>query len=83
MNDEFVNDVLRDMLAYLDNGQAEQLRRVLKHNLSEYELQRNDSIATESANTENARLICAFLSAKRIELRKITYLLPKDNRNHG
>ena len=30
MNDEFVNDVLRDMLAYLDNGQAEQLRRVLK-----------------------------------------------------
>lgn len=33
MNDEFVNDVLRDMLAYLDNGQAEQLRRVLKHNL--------------------------------------------------
>ena len=67
MNDEFVNDVLRDMLAYLDNGQAEQLRRGLKHNLSEYELQRNDSIATENANTENARLICAFLSAKRIE----------------
>ena len=67
MNDEFVNDVLRDMLAYLDNGQAEQLRRVLKHNLSEYELQRNDSITTENANTENARLICAFLSAKRIE----------------
>lgn len=67
MNDEFVNDVLRDMLAYLDNGQAEQLRRVLKHNLSGYELQRNDSIATEKANTENARLICAFLSVKRIE----------------
>ncbi len=40
MNDEFVNDVLRDMLAYLDNGQAEQLRRVLKHNLSGYEIQR-------------------------------------------
>ena len=35
MNDEFVNDVLRDMLSYLDNGQAEQLRRVLKHNLSD------------------------------------------------
>lgn len=67
MNDEFVNDVLRDMLAYLDNGQAEQLRRVLKYNLSEYELQRNDSIATKSANTENARLTGAFLSAKRIE----------------
>lgn len=67
MNDEFVNDVLRDMLAYLDNGQAEQLRRVLKHNLSGYEIQRKTDSTTEDPSTENARLICAFLSAKRIE----------------
>ena len=33
MKEEFVNDVLRDMLAYLDNGQAEQLRRVLNLSL--------------------------------------------------
>ena len=67
MNDEFVNDVLRDMLAYLDNGQAEQLRRVLKHNLSGYEiLQRADRTA-EDASAENTRLTDAFLSAKRIE----------------
>ena len=63
MNDEFVNDVLRDMLAYLDNGQAEQLRRVLQHNLSGYEIQ----LKTDSASVENARLTGAFLSAKRIE----------------
>ena len=67
MNDEFVNDVLRDMLAYLDNGQAEQLRRVLKHNLSGYEIQRKTDSTTEDASTENARLTGAFLSAKRIE----------------
>ena len=67
MNDEFVNDVLRDMLAYLDNGQAEQLRRVLKHNLSGYDLQRKDDSAIEDTDVENARLTGAFLSAKRIE----------------
>ncbi len=67
MNDEFVNDVLRDMLAYLDNGQAEQLRRVLRHNLSGYEIQRRTDSTAEDAIEENARLTGAFLSAKRIE----------------
>lgn len=67
MNDEFVNDVLRDMLAYLDNGQAEQLRRVLRCNLFGYEIQRSDSTSDEDVNAENARLTNAFLSAKRIE----------------
>lgn len=67
MNDEFVNDVLRDMLAYLDNGQAEQLRRVLKHNLSGYEIQRRTDSTAEDASAENAWLTGAFLSAKRIE----------------
>ena len=67
MNDEFVNDVLCDMLAYLNNGQAEQLRRVLKHNLSGYELQRKVDSAIEDTDAENARLTGAFLSAKRID----------------
>ena len=67
MNDEFVNDVLRDMLAYLDNGQAEQLRRVLRHNLSGYEIQRKTDSTAEDVSKENARLTGAFLSAKRIE----------------
>jgi len=67
MNDEFVNDVLRDMLAYLDNGQAEQLRRVLKYNLSGYEIQRRTDSTSEDTSTENTRLTDAFLLAKRIE----------------
>lgn len=67
MKEEFVNDVLRDMLAYLDNGQAEQLRRVLNHNLSVFELQRNENCVAEDFAEENQRLANAFLSAKRIE----------------
>lgn len=67
MNDEFVNDVLRDMLEYLDNGQAEQLRRVLKHNLSGYEIRQRADSTAEDASTENTQLTDAFLSAKRIE----------------
>ena len=67
MKEEFVNDVLRDMLAYLDNGQAEQLRRVLNHNLSGFELQKNEKFETVATSEENSRLTNAFLSAKRIE----------------
>ena len=67
MKEEFVNDVLRDMLAYLDNGQAEQLRRVLNHNLSGFELQCNENCVSEDFVEENQRLTNAFLSAKRIE----------------
>ena len=67
MKDEFVNDVLRDMLAYLDNGQAEQLRKALLHNLSGYELQQSKHRADEDIVAENLRLINAFLGAKRIE----------------
>lgn len=67
MKDEFVNDVLRDMLAYLDNGQAEQLRKALLRNLSGYELQQSKHRTDEDINDENLRLTNAFLSAKRIE----------------
>lgn len=67
MKEEFVNDVLRDMLAYLDNGQAEQLRRVLNHNLSGLEIQESEKFDTIATGEENSRLTNAFLSAKRIE----------------
>ena len=67
MKDEFVNDVLRDMLTYLDNGQVEQLRKALLHNLSGYELQQSKHRADEDIASENLRLINAFLGAKRIE----------------
>lgn len=67
MKEEFINDVLRDMLAYLDNGQAEQLRRVLNHNLFGFEIQRDEKSDIAVSGEENNRLTNAFLSAKRIE----------------
>lgn len=66
MKEEFVNDVLRDMLPYLDNEQASKLQKVLLHELCGYELQRSEEQTTDDEN-ENLRLMNAFLSAKRIE----------------
>lgn len=67
MKEEFVNDVLRDMLVYLDNRQVEQLRRVLNHNFSGFELQKIEGSDIVATGEENSRLTNAFLSAKRIE----------------
>lgn len=66
MKEEFVNDVLRDMLPYLDNEQANKLQKVLLHELCGYELQRSEEQTADDEN-ENLRLMNAFLSAKRIE----------------
>ena len=66
MKEEFVNDVLRDMLPYLDNEQASKLQKVLLHELCGYELQRSEGQTADDEN-ENLRLMNAFLSAKRIE----------------
>lgn len=43
------------------------MRRVLNHNLSVFELQRNEKCVAEDFAEENQRLTNAFLSAKRIE----------------
>lgn len=66
MKEEFVNDVLRDMLPYLDNEQASKLQKVLLRELCGYELQRNEEQSGGDVS-ENLRLMNAFLSAKRIE----------------
>jgi len=66
MKEEFVNDVLRDMLPYLDNEQASKLQKVLLHELCGYELQRTEDQSGDDVS-ENLRLMNAFLSAKRIE----------------
>ena len=66
MKEEFVNDVLRDMLPYLDNEQASKLQKILLHELCGYELQRAEDQSGDDVS-ENLRLMNAFLSAKRIE----------------
>ena len=67
MKEDFVNDVLRDMLPYLDNGQAQQLKKTLTENLLDYELCWNKNPKNVDITEENLRLINAFLAAKRIE----------------
>lgn len=66
MKEEFVNDVLRDMLPYLDNKQASKLQKILLHELCGYELQRAEDQSGDDVS-ENLRLMNAFLSAKHIE----------------
>jgi len=63
MKQEFVNEVLQQMLQCMDNAQIKQLEKVLKHTLFHYKMERDDSITEE----ENIDLEKAFLAAKRIE----------------
>ena len=63
MKQEFVNEVLQQMLQCMDNAQIKQLEKVLKHTLFHYKMERDDSITEE----ENIDLKKAFLAAKRIE----------------
>lgn len=63
MKQEFVNEVLQQMLQCMDNAQIKQLEKVLKHTLFHYKMERDNSITEE----ENVDLKKAFLAAKRIE----------------
>ena len=56
MKEEFVNDVLRDMLPYLDNKQASKLQKILLHELCGYELQRAEDQSGDDVS-ENLRLM--------------------------
>lgn len=59
MKDQTVEEIMRQMLAHLDNAQLKALRRVLERVLSAEE---------EPAESEDTvRLVAAFLEAKRIE----------------
>lgn len=63
MKQEFVNEVLQQMLQCMDNAQIKQLEKVLKHTLFYYDVNRNDSTGKE----DSVDLEVAFIAAKRIE----------------
>ncbi|MBD5510933.1 MAG: tyrosine-type recombinase/integrase [Lachnospiraceae bacterium] len=63
MKQEFVNEVLQQMLQCMDNAQIKHLEKVLKHTLFYYDVQRNDSTDKD----ERMDLEMAFIAAKRIE----------------
>ncbi|MEE1126558.1 MAG: site-specific tyrosine recombinase/integron integrase [Acutalibacteraceae bacterium] len=63
MKQNLINDVIQEMMPYLNNAQAEKLQTVLQHALFNYEI-------IESENKEDdseQNLVELFLSAKRIE----------------
>ena len=55
------------MLPFLDNGQIEELQKVLKHALFKVEIQEKNPPKLEEIVAENNKLVELFLSAKRIE----------------
>ncbi len=63
MKQNLINDVVREMLPYLNNAQIERLQAVMQHELFNYEI-----IESENKDaSEEQDLMQLFLSAKRIE----------------
>lgn len=62
MKQNLINDIIQEMLPFLNNAQTEKLQDVLQHSLFEYEI---TNIKNEEQSKEN--YIELFLSAKRIE----------------
>ena len=63
MKQNLINDVVRDMLPYLNNAQIERLQAVMQHALFSYEVIENEN-KDSSVEQDFVEL---FLSAKRIE----------------
>ena len=66
MTDELIDDVVRELLPHLDNSQAKQLKKVLKHHIECYDVQKGSGDAERMAE-DNRGVVHAFISAKRIE----------------
>ena len=64
MKEEFMTEVVQQMLPHLDNSQLKQLRRVMEFILYHYEVTGKD---TETEEDDSNDLIVKFIVAKRIE----------------
>ena len=63
MKANLINDVIQEMLPYLNNAQAERLQMVMQHVLFKYDVMEGDGRGKDSGQS----LVELFLSAKRIE----------------
>lgn len=63
MKQNLINDVIQEMIPFLNNAQAEKLQMVLQHTLFNYEIVENEN----EDNDSEQNLVELFLSAKRIE----------------
>lgn len=65
MKNQFITQIVRDMIPFLNNAQAAQLQKTLEKALDGYNIVENDSVDTVEQTSEN--LIDLFLAAKRVE----------------
>lgn len=63
MKQNLINDVIQEMIPYLNNAQAEKLQMVLQHTFFNYEIIEGEN----KDNDSEQNLVGLFLSAKRIE----------------
>lgn len=63
MKQNLINDVVQEMIPFLNNAQAEKLQIVLQHTLFDYEIVGSE----HKDNDSEQNLVELFLSAKRIE----------------
>ena len=64
MNQEFVTEVLSQMLSHLDNAQLEKLRDALEEIMMKYEV---TEASSQERTEDNVELLTEFISAKRVE----------------
>ncbi len=64
MKEELMEEIMQDMLAYLDNAQMKQLRQVVKHVLCRYDV---TELEMKPEEDDSNNLITRFIAAKRIE----------------
>lgn len=65
MKNEFITEITQQMLPYLDNMELEQLQKVLKVALVNYEIIKSENM--QDKNLSNLNFMELFLSAKRVE----------------
>ena len=63
MKQNLINDIVQEMIPFLNNAQAEKLQMVLQHTLFNYEVVESEN----KVNDSEQNLVELFLSAKRIE----------------
>ncbi len=64
MKEQILNEVMQQMLPYLDNAEAVRLKKVLDHTLSEYKIIQETEVNDNQSNND---LVNKFIEAKRIE----------------
>lgn len=67
MKDKLINEIQNRMLMFLDNGQMQQLSKVLAYCLYDIEILEAENVEIPRMTEENSELLQKFISSKRVE----------------